>query len=247
MVEKVNGNRIESFFPSPMPEKQETDLPKDLLVSEPKEQLPDDNLSAPLDKETTDYRPIPTLGILESLDNFDPDADVKDKVIRWLEENYPNLENQWELYGQADNETAQMERGRIINRMVYGLAEAMGVNIERVEYAPMADGVVGGCMIKSPILRFNEGILRGTIYKDSFKDVAEVVIHELRHEYQKEAVVHPEKFNVPDALRHKWKQNFRNYISYQENPFRYFIQPVEADAYLFSKAMLRLADLKGGL
>ena len=64
---------------------------------------------------------------------------------------------------------------------------------------------------------------------DSY-ELLETVSHELRHAYQHEAIDHPTDFMVTKDTINTWKENFDNYINFDDDKDGYYAQPVEVDA-----------------
>lgn len=66
------------------------------------------------------------------------------------------------------------------------------------------------------------------------KEILDTVSHETYHSFQRKAIVRPSHFNVPKAGAQIWRINFSNYIRPEQNPERYWTQPVEVSARLFA-------------
>ena len=60
------------------------------------------------------------------------------------------------------------------------------------------------------------------------------LIHEVRHAYQHETISDPLRHMVSDETREHWERNMRNYI---RGGNAYFVQPVEWDAFNFSRTL----------
>lgn len=74
-------------------------------------------------------------------------------------------------------------------------------------------------------------------YGNDASKLLETCLHEGRHAYQDQAVKGIIEHNNLDELN-QWKENFDNYIKYNENPRAYFEQPIEVDARQFASDRL---------
>ena len=71
-----------------------------------------------------------------------------------------------------------------------------------------------------------------------------IVIHELRHEMQRQIATGDKRYGVPYARRHAWRVNMAHYIDSAQDFEGYFKQPIEFDARAFSNGVWRRAYLK---
>lgn len=81
----------------------------------------------------------------------------------------------------------------------------------------------------------------GSRYGDDPRMMVETCLHEGRHAYQDQAVKgiadHSDKAQVES-----WRENFKDYITFEENPRAYYSQPVEADARAFAHARYEMMN-----
>ena len=69
-------------------------------------------------------------------------------------------------------------------------------------------------------------------------DALDTVFHEGRHAMQQAAIYDPNKYSIERNQADIWKDNFNNYIQYENNRLGYFRQPIEADARGFAESVL---------
>jgi len=76
-------------------------------------------------------------------------------------------------------------------------------------------------------LHLNEYIIKNSTYANSM----DTVFHELRHQYQTDAIHDPDTFLVDDGSIDEWRANFDDYKTWEEDgEAAYMGQPVEVDA-----------------
>ena len=65
------------------------------------------------------------------------------------------------------------------------------------------------------------------------------ICHETYHAFQLAACSRPGKYGVSKSEAKIWRINFRDYITPEENPERYWIQPLETTARLFATRIVQ--------
>lgn len=68
------------------------------------------------------------------------------------------------------------------------------------------------------------------ITRETAKRAIMNVIHEMFHAFQYTAMYQPHKYGIPEEVAAIWRENARNYSSFQMNPSFYYLQPLESYA-----------------
>ena len=63
-------------------------------------------------------------------------------------------------------------------------------------------------------------------------------MHETFHALQRRAIVRPSLYGIPKAEAQIWRINFHHYVQPDQNPERYWLQPVEVTARVFAAQIL---------
>lgn len=72
--------------------------------------------------------------------------------------------------------------------------------------------------------------------------LADTVAHELRHQFQREAIANPSKYGISQEVANEWATALSNYTTESAtkyNPWGYFYNPAEIDARYFGETMVR--------
>lgn len=81
------------------------------------------------------------------------------------------------------------------------------------------------------------------ITRETAKQAIMTVIHETFHAYQYTAMYQPHQFGIPEEIAAYWRQNARNYCTFEQNPSYYHLQPLESYAgYVVEGVMSWLND-----
>ena len=175
-------------------------------------------------------------------DRAKSDKELKQNVLSWLKESYPDLEKQWKRDEGKNDWLSLEERKQFVREFVSGLAETMGVTIDHVEFDKMPDNCYGSCELNRPLLHINEKFLKSPSDPSfALDNLLNTSVHELRHQYQKEAVSDPARSCASPAQIEAWRKNFLpgNYIPAKEDYLGYRMQPVEKDAFDFADEIVR--------
>lgn len=161
---------------------------------------------------------------------------VSDKRLQSKIEKLTNSE----MYSQERWEDASIEeREEILNSYMNDVAKILGVNVkksiryfhEEPKYNPQLDTYV---IRNGYYSDFSRGVSINT-FEGMPYEVMTVVVHELRHAYQHEAIRHPERFQVSQETIDKWKHSFAIYQQEQNKGFDYYwALEVEKDARWFA-------------
>ena len=128
------------------------------------------------------------------------------------------------------------------------LCASMGISADiKIEY--LEPGLFGSYNYISDTITINTRMLDdGTL--SELGGLLDTVIHEMRHNLQREAVAEPERFpDIPSNVIAAWRENQipGNYILYSDDPRGYDEQPIEADAWGFAAEAMRRADWQYGV
>lgn len=170
------------------------------------------------------------------------EAKLKRSVLFWLKENYPNIEKQWECSAGKNGWIELEKRKHLVIEFVSGLSETMDVTVGKVKFDKMPNNCYGSCELNRPVLHINEEFLKSpSVPAFALDNLLDTVIHELRHQYQKEAVADPDRFCASPAQVEAWRENLAegNYILASEDYLGYRMQPVEKDAFAFAEEMIQ--------
>ena len=119
--------------------------------------------------------------------------------------------------------------------MLAGTLAMSGYNI--------ADTYFVGQLGKSPLaamgFTFPVIMLIGCVFRGIvMKALLDTILHETFHALQRRAIVRPSRYGIPKAEAQIWRINFHNYIQPEQNPERYWLQPVEVTARVFAAQIL---------
>ena len=138
-----------------------------------------------------------------------------------------------------DNNWSKMdalEREDALNTLALRAGKAFRFNVQGVRFYdgnPSSRGYYAG----DGYLYLNSDVLTDTKNK---LDAIDTVFHEGRHAFQHAAAKNPTKYSVDRKTAQQWLNNFPpNYIRYEQNPMRYFSQPIEVDARTFAEAVIK--------
>lgn len=180
--------------------------------------------------------------VADIFDRAKSDKELKQNVLSWLKESYPDLEKQWKRDEGKNDWLSLEERKQFVREFVSGLAETMSVTIDHVEFDKMPDNYYGSCELNRPLLHINEKFLISPSDPSfALDNLLNTSVHELRHQYQKEAVSDPTRSCASPAQIEAWRKNFLpgNYVLAKEDYLGYRMQPVEKDAFDFADEIVR--------
>lgn len=126
-----------------------------------------------------------------------------------------------------------MKEKQKLFKLVYDVAEHLGVDQLPVEFAPI--GLDDSKLIISPKAK----IVINSKFEDDFIECAKCITHELRHVYQ----IYYTQF-INDNLSRVWKneiadaKNSNSFINTQANA-NYKLQAIEVDAFAFTQVYLK--------
>lgn len=89
-----------------------------------------------------------------------------------------------------------------------------------------------GYILDDDYIYINQDVLTDANY---MMDAIDTVLHEMRHKFQKEAIIFPEYYDVAEQTAEIWRKNFEHYVDSKWNFEAYLNQPVEKDAREFAK------------
>lgn len=92
-----------------------------------------------------------------------------------------------------------------------------------------------GYILEDDYIYMNQDVLSNVSY---VLDAIDTVLHEMRHKFQKEAVIFPQYYDVTEQTAEVWRKNFEHYIDSKWNFAVYLNQPVEKDAREFAQRIM---------
>ena len=118
------------------------------------------------------------------------------------------------------------------------LMQTPGMEASIVGAVPM--GGKSGCYAwEMDALLMNAGDLeKQPVTLTEAKALLDTILHETFHALQRRAIVRPSRYGIPKAEAQIWRINFHNYIQPEQNPERYWLQPVEVTARVFAAQIL---------
>lgn len=131
------------------------------------------------------------------------------------------------------------ERGQVLQELENTMAQAQGRLGVPVEIADLPPGEMGGYDRDSKTVT----VSREHVTSRNVREVADTIVHEGRHAYQHHAIEHPGFHSDTDQVE-VWRDNFVNYVQPQDNPKRYWKQPIEREARQYAADVI--TSLFGG-
>lgn len=126
-------------------------------------------------------------------------------------------------------------RYRAIVQISASASEIMGFELNGLEISDLSKGMCGFYSYENNVICIDaEYILSNPMTKDEAKEVICTLFHEIRHAYQHHASRYPTRFGRDKLTATIWRLNFRNYVQFEQNPVRYYNQPLEVDARQFA-------------
>lgn len=136
-----------------------------------------------------------------------------------------------EMIGEWYN-MSSAERAEVINDYGRRISEAMGIHFKGVLF-DVADARVNGYNNGDGYVHLAVGLVSDP---GCLLQVVDTVSHELRHQFQSEACMNPEKFGIDEVTAAEWRRAAEIYttndISYYD-PIAYKYNPLETDARNF--------------
>lgn len=172
--------------------------------------------------------------VTEDIDYFDPQSEpsIYEERLQALIAERNEMQKKVDQYREKLNDESLSEGARRELLQIYNmyLNELRGIN-EQIR--PLSIITNGEYDDKNRQVRINNRLLQN----GSYEDVMEVLVHEMRHAYQHEAIRNPQDSSTSNSTLKDWQQNFDHYIdprkgngSYDD----YRNQPVEKDAFSFA-------------
>jgi hypothetical protein len=128
------------------------------------------------------------------------------------------------------------EREDALNTLALRAGKAFRFNVRGVRFydgEPNSRGYYSG----NGYLYLNSDVLTD---ENNRLDAIDTVFHEGRHAFQHAAVKNPTAYSIDRNTAQQWANNFHpNYIRYEQNPARYFSQPIEVDARTFAELVIK--------
>lgn len=129
-----------------------------------------------------------------------------------------------------------LEREDALNTLALSAGKAFRFDVRGVRFYngnPNSRGYYSG----DGYLYLNSDVLSDS---NNRLDAIDTVFHEGRHAFQHAAANNPNMYSIDRITASQWKNNFYpNYIRYEQNPMRYFSQPIEVDARTFAETVIK--------
>lgn len=139
-----------------------------------------------------------------------------------------------EVIANWDN-LSLFERADLINEYYARAGEALGIHNTKVifEEIPSEPGIItNGYNNGDGSLHINIELLKDP---SQLEQILETTTHEMRHQFQTEAVANPERFpDIPQDVLDTWNYEFHNYIDGSYSFEDYYNQAIECDARDFA-------------
>ena len=130
------------------------------------------------------------------------------------------------------------ERKEIAERYAKAISSGLGIASGRVYFIPWPEHQRG------------RNVGDGNIYLNAdflgnpknIIDLIDTSAHEIRHQFQMEAVAAPERFGISPEVAREWRYGLKHYTkdyATQYDPWGYHYNPVEIDARYFGETIVR--------
>lgn len=132
------------------------------------------------------------------------------------------------------------ERADALNTLAVRAGNAFRIDIQGVNFFNGSDNS-RGYYSGDGYLYLNSDVLNNPANR---LDAVDTIFHEGRHAFQHATTDNPTAYSIDRNTAQRWAENFYpNYVRYEQNPARYFSQPIEADARAFAENVLRHGGL----
>jgi hypothetical protein len=133
------------------------------------------------------------------------------------------------------------QKAQVLDTIARNIGDSTGINIHGVYIVDLngALGVNDGSGW--------QGLDVNHVMNDCIGEVMDTLLHEIRHEYQREVIANPQNYDYPPELVNAWADNMVNYIHFNDDPMGYRYQPLEVDANDWADAMIdaHINNLRG--
>lgn len=131
------------------------------------------------------------------------------------------------------------ERKSAVEHIVQEVAESLGMYPPTVNIKNIENGYSGFYSFSTGEITINiSEVNRSPMDEDEAAELLDTILHEMYHAFQHKATIRPIYYGVDDETSTIWENNLRNYISIEQNPHLYWLQPVEESARLFAHAVV---------
>ena len=179
-----------------------------------------------------DGKPVPVPEFDEKIDILQHEIMALENEIEQIKKEYYSRVEGVELPKNDPNELAQIKER--IEKKKQQISEQT-IELKRLERERQQSAILtnGEYDDDKRQVRINTNALKEL----SYEEMMEVVVHEMRHAYQHEAIRRPGDFTVSKDTVIKWLGNFANYKDGKDDSYNYDgyrHQPVEEDAFSFA-------------
>lgn len=117
----------------------------------------------------------------------------------------------------------------------------MGIDAD-LEFANLPKNNLGGFQPGTNRMELNANLLENY----DCRNLMNTILHESRHAFQDKCIKDPDSVTVKQNIIDVWKDNFRNYISPEDDFEAYENQEIEKDANYFADSVMRKGELVYG-
>ncbi len=131
------------------------------------------------------------------------------------------------------------EKNDKLNEYYVKAGESLGINTKGVIVEPMysEQGTTMGYNSGDGYIHLNEAVVENP---GMLGQVLETATHEMRHQFQTDALANPSAFSdIPESVMKTWDYEFRNYINPDYDYQGYYEQSIECDARDFAEDVLK--------
>ena len=150
-----------------------------------------------------------------------------------------------EHFGESPAElllqTPPEEREVLVAQFHTVIAQGLGIEASTVGSADLANNS-GLYSWEYDLFLINaDELLKQPLTLTEAKELLDTILHETYHSFQRKATVRPSRYGVQKSEAQTWRINFKdkNYIKPEQNPERYWTQPVEVTARIFAAQVLK--------
>ena len=132
-------------------------------------------------------------------------------------------------------------RCEIASRFYDEVKEQMGIDA-KFDFSDMPKNSLGGYDPTTNRMELNSNYLEN----HDCRNLMNTILHESRHAFQNKCIQNPDSVTVKQNIIDVWADNFKNYISPQDDFEAYENQEIEKDANYFADSVMRKGELVYG-
>lgn len=106
----------------------------------------------------------------------------------------------------------------------------------------MSENSMGCYSYSYNCMLINGNLFTHPMTRERAKMLISTLIHETFHAFQYAAMMKPDHYKVPRDVARLWRQNAAHYITYEQNPIGYQLQPLETYAQFVEERAMQLLE-----